>query len=521
MTSKKCWISGILATIFSMAFIACSNPVDTPSTPTVTNVTISPATAFVERGGTLDFTATVDGTNDPPQGVTWEIGWVGWQGSTVWGTITGEGTTINSSGGLTVSATETLATFTVRATETFTIYTWDRLIGEATVTVPVPPTPTVTNVTVSPATAFVERGGTLDFTVMVDGTNDPPQGVTWEVFCGNWGWWDSATAYGTTINSSGGLTVSSTEALTTLTVRATSTFNTSINGEATVSVIQPTVTSVTVSPATASVERGGTRGFVASVMGTNNPPQDVTWSIVESTSWGTSIDDNGVLTVDTNENLTALTVRATSASDTSVIGTASVTIPTATWVTVSPATATVGRGGILNFTATVGGVNNPPQGVTWFIDEGWIWGTQDGTTINSSGGLTVSPTETLATLTVRATSMADTSISGTATVTVLIPTVTSVTVSPAAISVARGGTHNFTATVAGTNNPPQGVIWEILCDGWGWGNTTVAGTTINSSGGLTVSAAETQTVLTVRATETFSTWNNRRSGEATVTVPQP
>ncbi len=39
------------------------------------------------------------------------------------------------------------------------------------------------------------------------------------------------------------------------------------------------VTSVTVDPVTASVEKGGTKKFVATVNGDNNPSQDVTWAL--------------------------------------------------------------------------------------------------------------------------------------------------------------------------------------------------------------------------------------------------
>ena len=38
------------------------------------------------------------------------------------------------------------------------------------------------------------------------------------------------------------------------------------------------------------------------------------------------------------------------------------------------------------------------------------------------------------------------------------PTVTSVTVSPAAVTAAAGQTRDFSATVAGTNNPAQTVL---------------------------------------------------------------
>jgi len=89
----------------------------------------------------------------------------------------------------------------------------------------------------------------------------------------------------------------------------------------------PTVTSVTVDPATPNVVKGGNITFTATVTGTNNPAQTVTWSIDQTNkNTGTAINANGELTVAATENLTSLTVRATSTVDTTKSGTATVTI---------------------------------------------------------------------------------------------------------------------------------------------------------------------------------------------------
>ena len=122
--------------------------------------------------------------------------------------------------------------------------------------------------------------------------------------------------------------------------------------------------------------------------------------------------------------------------------------------------------------------------------------------------------EAAATLIVRATSTLNNLINGTATVTVTdtpVPTVTSVTVSPNPVTVNRGGNQTFTATVTGTNNPPETVTWEVTGGG--------VGTSINATNGLlTVAIGETATSLTVRATSTF---NTAVSGTAAVTVTLP
>jgi Bacterial Ig-like domain (group 2). len=92
-----------------------------------------------------------------------------------------------------------------------------------------------------------------------------------------------------------------------------------------------------------------------------------------------------------------------------------------------------------------------------------------------------------------------------------VPIVTSVTVTPAVISVRKGNTQSFSATVAGTNSPSQTVTWSVYGD-------TSANTVIDINGLLTVAADETVNTLTVKAT---STVDSTKSGTATVTVQAP
>jgi len=92
---------------------------------------------------------------------------------------------------------------------------------------PPPPTPTVTSVTVNPGTTVARRGDVLDFTATVSGANNHPTTVTWGV--------DGVP--GTQITGDGRLTVANDETAATLTVRATSTFDATVSGTATVTVI--------------------------------------------------------------------------------------------------------------------------------------------------------------------------------------------------------------------------------------------------------------------------------------------
>ncbi|MCL2499654.1 MAG: stalk domain-containing protein [Defluviitaleaceae bacterium] len=187
--------------------------------------------------------------------------------------------------------------------------------------------------------------------------------------------------------------------------------------------IPPTVTGVTVYPQTVEVEIGEKFQFSATVQGTNNPSQTVTWG-VEGGDGSSSINETGELTVGPTEaDGVELTVTATSTANTGVYGTATVTVtdtpPTVTVdsVTVTPPTITLDRGGYHTFSATVYGTN-APQGVTWSLNN-----TAGGSSINANGDLTIGANETATALTVTATSTHTASVYGTATVTVLQPVV--------------------------------------------------------------------------------------------------
>lgn len=89
-----------------------------------------------------------------------------------------------------------------------------------------------------------------------------------------------------------------------------------------------TVNTVTVTPATATVAKGASKAFAAAVTGEGAVSNGVLWRIsgTAAVKAGTKIDDNGTLTIASNETNTALTVTATSKQDGTKSGTAAVTV---------------------------------------------------------------------------------------------------------------------------------------------------------------------------------------------------
>src|ERR1700694_2614453 len=115
-------------------------------------------------------------------------------------------------------------------------------------------------------------------------------------------------------------------------------------------------------------------------------------------------------------------------------------------VTVSPTPATVPLGAMQAFMANVTGTNN--TAVTWTVQEGAAGGSI------TSAGVYTAP-QVAGTYHVVATSVADSTKSGTATIKVPV----AVTVNPPAPTVFLGAMQTFVANVAGTVN--MAVTWTI------------------------------------------------------------
>ena len=84
-----------------------------------------------------------------------------------------------------------------------------------------------------------------------------------------------------------------------------------------------TVSTVTVTPSTATVSKGDSKAFSASVTGEGIVSGDVTWSINSTKS---SITDDGILTVGSSETGSSITVTAKSKQNENKTGTATVTV---------------------------------------------------------------------------------------------------------------------------------------------------------------------------------------------------
>jgi uncharacterized protein (TIGR03437 family) len=291
--------------------------------------------------------------------------------------------------------------------------------------------PATVTIQVSPSTVTLTGGKTQQFTAAVFGISQT--GVTWSI-SPQVGAIDPVTGFYTAP-----LTFTASQKVT---VTATSTFDPLATGNA---VVTLQALSVQVTPAAVTLTGGQTQLFSAVVTASQ---AGVTWSI--SPQVGTIDSTAGLYTapipITTSQKVTVI---ATSVTDPTVTGTATVTLQPST-VQVSPATVTLTGGQSQQFAATVTGSQ---AGVTWSISP-------PVGTINANTGLYTAPLPITASqkITVTATSAVDPTVTGTATVTLQPPPAITVAVSPATASLTAGQTQQFTATI---QNSTLGVTWSL------------------------------------------------------------
>src|SRR5437660_8169084 len=131
--------------------------------------------------------------------------------------------------------------------------------------------------------------------------------------------------------------------------------------------------------------------------------------------------------------------------------------PTTSSVTVAPATVSLNKGGSQTFTATVNGTMD--QSVFWEIVEATPKSGDSTHGFISNGGAYVAPTTVPGNATIKAVSLADTTKSGTATVTIQAGPATSVLITGGSSSVSTFGSTQFIATVTGNLN--TAVTWQV------------------------------------------------------------
>jgi hypothetical protein len=210
-----------------------------------------------------------------------------------------------------------------------------------------------------------------------------------------------------------------------------------ISATASVTITGGTVTSMTLTPSTATLAIGATQQYTAVAKDVNNNVVSVTptWSVAAG---GGTIDNAGLFTAGTVAGTFTNTVTATSGA---ITATASVVVSpgAVTSYVITPTPVSVAAGATQQFTAVAKDANNNVVPVT----TGWTVGSPGGGTIDGNGLFTAGTVTGTYTNTIVATSG---TLAATATVTVTAGPLATITVTPLTSTVAKStGVVNFNA----------------------------------------------------------------------------
>lgn len=464
--------------------------------PGTVTVTVSPQNASVSLGQSVQFTATVIGiTSDT---VNWSVNGIAGGSSTV-GTISGTGL---------YTAPQTMpsqSTITVTATT----QSPPQASGSATVQIQ-----SGITVSIAPNSANVSPGIAESFSATVSGVGSASSTVSWSVNGVSGG---NATV-GTLSVSGPDAAVYTAPAIppapTAVSVTATSIADSAKAATATVTI--SCVSANSISPGAVSVAAGATQNFSASLCVA--PGTTVTWE-VNGIAGGDSNIGTVTATGANSATYTApTTVPATNpVTISAVAGTQSasaiVTIVNnpSVVVTMSPASAIVPAGASQNFTATVTGTSNTT--VAWTVDGAPNGNTTVGQVCAPNSNPCIAPTgsETTvqylapptqpqpATVTLTATSQADTAVAGSAEITVSAPVQPGVSLAPFYAFPGPSQQLQFFANVTGMAN--TSVTWAVSGAVAGQGCSGISCGTIDNEGNYTAPAiAPSPNAITITAT---------------------
>lgn len=338
---------------------------------------------------------------------------------------------------------------------------------------------TLSSISISPSAASIAKGVILQFAATGHYSDGSTQDLTGQVT-----WSSSDTVVATISNASGSRGQAKGQSPGSATLSAALG---GVTGTAALTVTGATLSSVSISPSSASVPVGLKQQFSATGTFSDNSTQDLTQLV----TWSSS---NGAVAAISNAAgsrglATALAQGSTTVSAmlSGKTGSApmTVTAPVITQVSVTPVSPQVPKGLTQQFMATALYSDGTSQDVT--ASSSWTSGNPGIATVSNTAGTRGKATA----ISQGSTSMSATiaGLTGAATITVTAPVVTALSVTPKNPSVVQGGTQQFTATATLSDGTTQDVTPSVI---WTSSDTQVA--TIDSSGAASALNAGTTTI---------------------------
>jgi plastocyanin len=420
------------------------------------SIAVSPANPSIAKGTTQQFAATGTYTDNSTQILTSSVTWV--SATTSVATITSAGLATGVATG-TSSISATLAGVT----------------GSTVLTVS---PASLVSIAVTPADPSIAKGLTQQFTATGTFSDNSTQNLTTSVT------WASATTSVATINSTGLATAIATG---TSTISAT---QSGVTGSTVLTVSPAALVSIAVTPTNPSIVKGTTQQFTATGTFTDNSTQNLTGSV----TWASATTSIATINATGLASGIASGTSNISATFSGVTGSTVLTVTPAALVSiaVSPANPSIAKGLTQQFTATGTFSDNSTQNITGSVT--WASAATSVATINTAGlatGLATGTSSISATLS---------GITGSTVLTVTPAALVSIVVTPANPSIAKGLTHQFTATGTFTDNSTQSLTNSVT-----WASATSSVATISNTGLVTAVATGSSSISATLGGVTGST----------------
>jgi uncharacterized protein YjdB len=415
---------------------------------TVTSITVTPANTSQSLGGTRQFTATAHYSDATSQNVT---------STATWSSSNGGAASINGAGLATTVGTGA-TTISAQA---------GGVTGSTGFTVTAA---TLQSIAITPSSAAVAKGGQQHFVAIGTYSDGTTQNLSTQVV------WASSQSSVATIDSNG-LATSTTGGSTQIIA-----VYQGLSSVVTLTVSPAQLSSLAVTPATASIAMGTAQQYKAVGTLTDGSTQDLTTSVTWSSSSASATVNAAGLAKSSSSGSTTITAQAGSTSATASLN---MSTATATNIQLSPTTVSVPVGDFQQFLATATFSDGTSQDVT----QSATYSTSNSSvaTVDANGKLTARGPGTA---TVTATQ-------GTATVSITVHvttgTLTTVTITPANLSLAAGQSQQLTATGTFSDGSTQDLTNQVA-----WSSSSSSNVSVSTTG---VATAVQVGAATITATE--------------------
>jgi uncharacterized protein YjdB len=238
--------------------------------------------------------------------------------------------------------------------------------------------------------------------------------------------------------------------------------------------VTPVLQSIQITPGAASIAAGLSQQFTA----TGNYSDNTSRNLTSSATWSSSNTASATISNAGVANGKAQGSASISAAVSGVSGstTLTVTAPALVSLAVSPANPSIALGTTVQFAATGTFTDGSTQNLTSVVQ--WTSANSSLANINVNGAQGLAMGTAMGSTSISATSG---SVSASAALTVTSPTLTSISITPSAASIAQGTTLQFSAIGTFTDGSTQNLTSSVQ---WASANSSVAGISLNAVGGL-------------------------------------